>query len=120
MVKEIYQIKKALGLLLLCVILTSCQPPKEQDLLDEARFNFENITFDRGIDKVPFKGPIIKDRIENFKADPGYKVYGWYYVHRKDTIWVYAKVDTLLQKETSIHFSRNITKYIEELDRRMQ
>lgn len=101
-------------------LISSCgKHPTENDFLEEAKFNFENTVFERGIDKLPFKGPILRERIENFKKDPSYKVYGWYYIHKKDSIWVYAEVDTLMKKETSMHFSKNITKYIEELDRRI-
>ena len=108
--------------LALFIIFSSCNSsvPTEQELLDNAKFNFENTVFDRGIDKLEFKGPIVKKKIGKFDPESGYKVYGWFYIYKKDTIWVYAEVDTLLKKKTLMHFSTNINDHIEELDRRMK
>ena len=104
--------------ILIIVILGSCgSESKEQWLLDEARFNFENAVFDLGLDQIEFKGPVEKPRIEDFKEDTRYVIYAWYHVYSNDTIWVYSKVDTQFEEETTVHYSKNIKKYVEELDR---
>lgn len=117
--RRLYLNKLVLRVTLIIVVFTaSCEPPKEQELIDEANFNFENAVFEMGLDKLPFKGPVERKSIEEYPPKPRYSVYGWYYIYKKDTVWVYAEVDTLLEGKTRIHFSKNLGAYIEELDRR--
>lgn len=103
-------------LIIITIFLSSCQQIKNEDLLDEAKFEYENIKFEMNIDQIPFRGPILKNRVENFEPNPAYKIFAWYYLNKNDTIWIYAKVDTLLKRKTSIHFSKNIKVLIDRVN----
>ncbi|MCT8341254.1 hypothetical protein MG296_14400 [Flavobacteriaceae bacterium TK19130] len=105
-----------LPLIVLIIILVSCKV-EESDLLDNARFEFENVIFESGIDHLKFNGPYKIDQIEDFEPDSEYAIYYWWTKVQKDSIRVYAKVHKELKKQTSIHFSKNYIELHEKMTR---
>lgn len=108
MVKRIF-LKKvliAVCFFVFSAVLNSCQT-KEEKILGKAIGCYQHNQSDLGLEKVDFQGPVLKSRIENFAPNPNYLIYGWYFIHEKDTFWIYSKVDKKLIKETSVHFSSN-------------
>jgi hypothetical protein len=98
----------------LLLVLNSCKV-KESDLVDNARFEFENTIFDNGLDHLKFQGPILSNQIEDFEPNPEYVIYYWWTKIEIDTLRVYAKVHKELLKPTSIHFSKNYREIYDQL-----
>ncbi|MFG6687492.1 hypothetical protein ACGK9U_12975 [Mariniflexile sp. HNIBRBA6329] len=94
---------------LIFLIFFSCKI-EESDLVDNARFEFENIIFDSRLDHLNFNGPEIKERVEDFPKDSDFKIYSWWTKKGNDTLRIYAVVHKQLKKKTDIHFSKNYTK----------
>jgi len=118
-VKEVFLIRPMLfGFIVIIGLAFSCTSVDRGDnrYLDEAsEAFFDYKLYERAsmVKKVEFKGPILKNRIEDFPKDLNYKVYAWYHVHEKDTFWVYCEVDKELEREPTVHFSANYDKLLE-------
>lgn len=98
------------------LIQFSCET-REEKIIGEAVSHFQSTQSDLGLENVYFQGPVLKSRIENFASNPNYIIYGWYFVHEKDTFWIYSKVDKKFIKETSLHFSSNFDILLENNDK---
>jgi len=61
----------------------------------------------RMMNAIDFTGPVLRDSIETFPPDTTEIVYAWYYVHEKDTFWIYSNVDKSGEREPDIHLSKN-------------
>ena len=89
-------------LLFACHNLTPIEQYKNDAIIE-----YELVKADIGFDILNFKGPILKERIENFDIDTNKVVFGWYYIHTKDTFWIYSEVDKLVKNKPTVHFSLN-------------
>lgn len=99
---------RLLVILMLFFLFFSCRKQSiEEKMLDEAISTFQYQQSDLLLERIKFKGPVIRDRVGNFKSDPRYKVYRWYFVNEKDTFWMDIEVDKKLEKKSSASFSNN-------------
>ena len=91
----------------------SCETTNEESMLNEAIGAFQVNQNDLLLDNIPFKGPIEKNQIESFSASSDFKIYAWYYIHHRDTFWIYSQVHKTEKMETTVHFSKNIGELVE-------
>lgn len=100
--------RNRLFILMLFPLFIACESQSlEEKMLDKATASFQYNQSDQLLEQIDFKGPVIRDRVGNFKPDPRYTVYRWYYIHEKDTFWMDIEVDKKLVKKNSVHLSNN-------------
>lgn len=108
-----YQELKWLFLLLFISFNFSCQSNELEKMQDEGRSKYEDGKFEIGMQDVEFNGPIVLKLINGVQTDTNIYIFGWYYVHERDTFWIYSYVDKNSNKkreryDTGIGYSDNI------------
>lgn len=92
-------------------VLFSCSSQSEQRAWESmARSSFHDFLLwedARMVNAIDFKGPVIKQRVENFEIDSSKIVFAWFYVHEIDTFWIYCEVDKRRIEDPNIHVSLN-------------
>lgn len=107
---QVQFLRKVLLCCFLGLYLSSCKVSIEERWKKEAQSSFTDFRLNESasiMNGVNFKGPILKNRIENFPVDSSSIIYGWYYLNNNDTIWIYCNVDKSLNRETTVHSSAN-------------
>ena len=104
------EIKQIACVLSLFFLLSCSFQSKEEKLESLARSAFHEFSLwedARMMNSIDFEGPVIKKKIDSFRVDTNVVIYGWYYIHKAATFWVYCKVDKSGEKKPSMHSSAN-------------
>lgn len=101
--------KKISKAIIVLAFLCSCQnQTKMEHYRDDAIGEYEWIKADMGMEQLKFDGPLIRERIEKFDIDTFKNIFGWYYIHKSDTFWIYVeKSKNGKLKSDGVYFSSN-------------
>jgi hypothetical protein len=81
-------------MLIICITFNFyCQVNELDKIKDEARSNYEDGKFQIGMQDLEFNGPIFFYLINGVQIDTDTTILGCYYVHEKDTFWIYSHVN---------------------------
>lgn len=61
------------------------------------------------MNNVDFRGPVLckKSQLKGIKKDSTSIIYGWFYTHNSDTVWIYCNVYKKRNIKPSMHTSPN-------------
>ena len=100
---------RLLLLLITFAIFQSCKERTNYDrMLSNAISKYEWDKADLGLENCPFNGPLILEIDKNLKNDTIFVRFGWYHIHKKDTVWIYYEEHIKNKSTDGVSFSNNI------------